>query len=423
MRRWHGGAVKLSELSGLPLTYTEVGATARDLPAGYRHVRLSHRIGTGRPRFEEAAAAVLRYGMLRGAGLRVTATSEVAEVGADVLGRLGPFVAAPMPGGLRAGRKTGGGSPTAACPGTRCPARSSSGCATSPRGRGLRRGGGVLPAGDVVEPAGGAGGGAGPEGRHRALPDVGVAAASAVVPHQVRREWDHELPGFGITAIALPVGFSRVFDPQIGVGMGAGGRCGGRRAHRPTRRVAPAQWLVRCGACAVAGGVDDVGSAAEQSRYLLAVGDLFRSGEEIRVFRLKPRALWTPAAAKSARQLRRLQPSRVPAVDVHGGIRVARQGRDGSEGGPIAPRAAVPTGSTSFSASGSRTPTGASPSPTVTCVIHSRYCSPVVRPPPHSRRNHGAGSHTASATASGSPTARPGRIRKPPRRHHSVQRH
>lgn len=85
--------MKLSDLSGLPLTYTEVGATARDLPAGYRHVRLSHRIGTGRPRFEEAAAAVLRYGMLRGAGLRVTATSEVAEVGADVLGRLGPFVA------------------------------------------------------------------------------------------------------------------------------------------------------------------------------------------------------------------------------------------------------------------------------------------------------------------------------------------
>lgn len=85
--------MKLSDLSGLPLTYTQVGATARDLPAGYRHVRLSHRIGTGRPRFEEAAAAVLRYGMLRGAGLRVTATSEVAEVGADVLGRLGPFVA------------------------------------------------------------------------------------------------------------------------------------------------------------------------------------------------------------------------------------------------------------------------------------------------------------------------------------------
>jgi uncharacterized protein (UPF0548 family) len=31
--------------------------------------------------------------MLRGAGLRVTATTEVAQVGSDVLGRLGPFVA------------------------------------------------------------------------------------------------------------------------------------------------------------------------------------------------------------------------------------------------------------------------------------------------------------------------------------------
>jgi uncharacterized protein (UPF0548 family) len=37
--------------------------------------------------------AVLRYGMLRGAGLRVDATTDVARVGTDVLGRLGPFVA------------------------------------------------------------------------------------------------------------------------------------------------------------------------------------------------------------------------------------------------------------------------------------------------------------------------------------------
>ncbi len=35
----------------------------------------------------------MRYGMLRGAGLRVDATTEAAEVGADVLGRLGPFLA------------------------------------------------------------------------------------------------------------------------------------------------------------------------------------------------------------------------------------------------------------------------------------------------------------------------------------------
>jgi uncharacterized protein (UPF0548 family) len=35
----------------------------------------------------------MRFGMLRGAGLRVAATTEVAQVGTDVLGRLGPFVA------------------------------------------------------------------------------------------------------------------------------------------------------------------------------------------------------------------------------------------------------------------------------------------------------------------------------------------
>lgn len=85
--------MKLTDLTGLPLTYAEVGATARDLPPGYRHVRVSQRIGTGRQRFEGAADAVMRYGMLRGAGLRVDATTEVAEVGTEVLGKLGPFAA------------------------------------------------------------------------------------------------------------------------------------------------------------------------------------------------------------------------------------------------------------------------------------------------------------------------------------------
>jgi len=61
------------------------------LPSGYRHVRRECRIGSGRDRFDQAAAAVMRYGMLRGAGLRVSATTEVAQVGTDVLGRLGPF--------------------------------------------------------------------------------------------------------------------------------------------------------------------------------------------------------------------------------------------------------------------------------------------------------------------------------------------
>jgi len=85
--------VKLSDLAGRPLTYAEVGATAGRLPEGYHHVRLSSPIGTGRGRFEQAGAAVMRYGMLRGAGLRVAATTEVAEVGTDVLGKLGPFAA------------------------------------------------------------------------------------------------------------------------------------------------------------------------------------------------------------------------------------------------------------------------------------------------------------------------------------------
>ncbi len=85
--------MKLSDLTGRALTYSDVGATAADMPTGYRHVQAARRIGHGRRRFEQAAESVLRYGMLRGAGLRVDATTEVARVGTDVLGRLGPFVA------------------------------------------------------------------------------------------------------------------------------------------------------------------------------------------------------------------------------------------------------------------------------------------------------------------------------------------
>ncbi len=77
----------------MPLTYSEVGATAGAMPAGYRHLRKSSVIGGGRERFDEAAAQGMRWGMLRGAGLRVTATTEVAEVGSEVLVHLGPVVA------------------------------------------------------------------------------------------------------------------------------------------------------------------------------------------------------------------------------------------------------------------------------------------------------------------------------------------
>jgi uncharacterized protein (UPF0548 family) len=82
--------MKLSDLAGLPLTYTEVGATAGPLPAGYQHVQKSAVIGRGRRRFAEAANAGMRWGMLRGAGLRVEATSAVAAVGSEVIVHLGP---------------------------------------------------------------------------------------------------------------------------------------------------------------------------------------------------------------------------------------------------------------------------------------------------------------------------------------------
>ena len=82
--------VKLSDLAALPLTYAEVGATAGPLPAGYHHVQKSAVIGLGRSRFEEAADRGMRWGMLRGAGVRVDATTEVAAVGSQVIVHLGP---------------------------------------------------------------------------------------------------------------------------------------------------------------------------------------------------------------------------------------------------------------------------------------------------------------------------------------------
>jgi uncharacterized protein (UPF0548 family) len=82
--------VKLSDLADLSLTYPEVGATSGPLPAGYHHVHESAVIGHGRRRFDEAADAVMRWGMLRGAGVRVDATTPVAAVGSEVIVGLGP---------------------------------------------------------------------------------------------------------------------------------------------------------------------------------------------------------------------------------------------------------------------------------------------------------------------------------------------
>ncbi|MEB3983138.1 DUF1990 domain-containing protein [Mycobacterium sp. 663a-19] len=80
----------LEALEGLPLTYSEVGATAAGPPpAGYGHLHTERQIGTGRQRFERAADAVMRWGMQRGAGVRVRASSEVAEVDTVVVVRMG----------------------------------------------------------------------------------------------------------------------------------------------------------------------------------------------------------------------------------------------------------------------------------------------------------------------------------------------
>lgn len=80
----------LAALADKPFTYSEVGATASQLPDGYHHIRKTAVIGTGRDRFDQAAERVLRWGMLRGAGARVTASTEIAGPGTLVVVGLGP---------------------------------------------------------------------------------------------------------------------------------------------------------------------------------------------------------------------------------------------------------------------------------------------------------------------------------------------
>jgi uncharacterized protein (UPF0548 family) len=81
--------MNLAALEDKPFTYTDVGATAGRLPDGYHHITESVQIGTGKERFEDAARKVMRWGMLRGAGARVQASSEVAQMGAVVIVGLG----------------------------------------------------------------------------------------------------------------------------------------------------------------------------------------------------------------------------------------------------------------------------------------------------------------------------------------------
>jgi len=86
----------LTALEQLPLTYSEVGATASgELPAGYDHLRLEHQIGSGDERFERAADSVMHWGMQHGSGLRVQASSEKVEVSAIVVVKMLGLLQAP----------------------------------------------------------------------------------------------------------------------------------------------------------------------------------------------------------------------------------------------------------------------------------------------------------------------------------------
>lgn len=67
------------------LTYNEVGATAGQLPAGYRHIRKSLPLGRGEDTFLAASDALMRWDVHRRAGLRVEADSDRAAPGTTVV--------------------------------------------------------------------------------------------------------------------------------------------------------------------------------------------------------------------------------------------------------------------------------------------------------------------------------------------------
>lgn len=75
----------LAAVGAAPFSYTEVGATTGCMPDGYRVVRRSQVLGSGREVFDEAVLRVMTWQMHRAAGLQVTATAAEVRVGAVVL--------------------------------------------------------------------------------------------------------------------------------------------------------------------------------------------------------------------------------------------------------------------------------------------------------------------------------------------------
>lgn len=75
----------LAALADAPFTYPEVGAT-RGTPPGDAHADRAERVvGRGREDFVAVRDAILAYGMQRGAGMRVRASTPTAEVGTVVV--------------------------------------------------------------------------------------------------------------------------------------------------------------------------------------------------------------------------------------------------------------------------------------------------------------------------------------------------
>ena len=76
-------------LASAELTYREVGATAGNLPAGYRHLARSVPVGHGRQVFSRAGDAVCGWQAQLAAGLQVSASTRTAVPGTVVILSLG----------------------------------------------------------------------------------------------------------------------------------------------------------------------------------------------------------------------------------------------------------------------------------------------------------------------------------------------
>lgn len=78
-------------MTGGEFTYPDVGATRRPgpLPAGYDHVRMRGKAGTGSEVFATVAEALMTWNIHRGTGLHVEVAAERAAVGVRVISSVG----------------------------------------------------------------------------------------------------------------------------------------------------------------------------------------------------------------------------------------------------------------------------------------------------------------------------------------------